>query len=132
MKKQFASIILILLVSLGKAQVIDGDTLMHARDSAIIDPSQQTIEFFQVAEKVSDPSKVRVIAKTGKTSTLQLLLLTTVATSTDHALADLDNDGKKELLIYILRIDVNPYRQPDEIWVYKNITASKYQYAGRI
>ena len=61
-----------------------------------------------------------------------MLKLTTVARSIEHALADLDNDGKKELLIYILRIDVNPHRQPDEIWFYKTAPSGKYQYAGKL
>src|SRR5690606_18464410 len=92
-------------VIIADAQVRVGDTVFYARDSVIeLEPDPTTI-FFQQGEKTKTPKNIVLITKERKTITLANFFKTLVADETDsplysdHAFADLDKDGKKELLI---------------------------------
>ncbi len=116
-------------------QAQERDSVMYAMDSAIDIPTVATTLFFQTGGKAADPSKLLVITPARKTVTLSALLATKQMTYSDHVLADLDSDGKKELLVSNFSggpqlNQISPFI--DEIWFYKNITPNKYQYTGKL
>ena len=108
------------------------DTLMYQRDSAILPSIDQTVLFFQQAEKPADLSKTMVITKAGKTVSLATLIKP--MWNPDLALTDLDNDEKKELLVYQYTNEKSGVFNAanDEIGFYKNTGNKKYQYAGKL
>ena len=97
-----------------KAQVEDSAFVMYQKDSAIIPETDPTTLFFQEGEKTTIPDKILIVTKSRKTLPLTKLLKGIytatgqwVGAQTDsmdsyieYTFADLDNDGKKELLIY--------------------------------
>mgnify|MGYP001770926648 CR=1 FL=1 len=87
------------------------------------------LQFFEKNEKLLKPEKVIVITKEKKTVTLQSLLKKEeFAPEALYTLADLDGDGKKELVVWSFTGGAHCC---DVLSFYKNIAASKYQYAGR-
>lgn len=100
-------------------------TSYSQEDTASVDP---TYEFFQHHEKAAAPSKVIVITKTKKTLNLASYLKS-LGESADHVLADMDNDGKKELLVYNFTGGAHCC---DEIYIFKNIGLNKYQHVSRL
>lgn len=115
-----------------KAQI---DTILHPKDSVIeIEPDPTTV-FFQEGEKTRNPSKVILVTKNKKTISLAGFIRSLVVDVSlmplyaDHAFADMDNDGKKELLVSNFTGGAHCC---DEIYVFKNTAAGKYQYAAKL
>lgn len=125
-----AIIILAGCFSRADAQTEDS-TVHYQRDSAIIPETDATVLFFQNSERLSDKdiSKTTVITKNRKTMKLSAFLKNGEADYADQVLADLDNDGKKELLVSGFTGGAHCC---DDIYVFKNIGVNKYQYAARL
>ena len=107
------------------------DTL-HAVDS-VINQEDCYDKFFQQSEKISSPDKTMLVKKNGKTVSLTAFLKTNppdilIANQSQFGLADLDNDGKKELVIYNYTGGAHCC---DEFYIFKNIALNKYQYAAK-
>ena len=135
LKRVLVSALSLSLVLTIQAQVTEGDTLLFQRDSVIeLEPDPTTI-FFQQGEKTKTPGKVMLVTKSRKAISLANFLKSMVADVTDfplytdHAFADMDNDGKKELL-------VSNYTGGDhccdEIYIFKNIGPNKYQHVAKL
>ena len=85
--------------------------------------------FFARAGKVDAKSKFILVNKAGKVQTYPAFLKTLEGGEPSMSgLADLDNDGKKELVIYSYTGGAHCC---DEIFVYKNTGTGKYQFAGK-
>ncbi len=108
------------------------DTLvMYQKDSAVVPETEKTVLFFQNNERIParQQSKILLITKAKKTIKLSTYLKATDLWNADHVLADIDNDGKKELLFSNYTGGAHCC---DEIYIYKNIAVNKYQYAARM
>lgn len=103
-----------------KAQV---DSVLYQRDSVIESETDPTVLFFQQNEKAASPAAVRLVTKTNKIVNLPAFLRNT-GIYADHVLADLDKDGKKELLISNYTGGAHCC---DEIYIFKNIAPNRYQ-----
>lgn len=126
-----------------KAQVEDSAFVMYQKDSAIIPETDPTTLFFQEGEKTTIPDKILIVTKSRKTLPLTKLLKGIytatgqwVGAQTDsmdsyieYTFADLDNDGKKELLIYNYTGGAHCC---DEIYIFKSIAANKYQHVVKM
>ncbi len=104
-------------------------------------PSQDTIidsdycydKFFKKAEPVQHPEKVMLILKNMKTVSLKSFLRssdadTSMGSPPEQGFADLDNDGKKELVLYDYTGGAHCC---DEFYIFKNIAPDKYQYVAK-
>jgi hypothetical protein len=133
-RSAFSLVIPVFLFSQTKAQVIE-DTVMYAKDSAVELATNQTTLFFQEAEKTKTPDKTILITKTKKALSLKKFLNTLnggimdAPLYADHGFTDLDGDGKKELLIWNFTGGAHCC---DEIYIFKNIAANKYQHAAKM
>ncbi|MCX6319361.1 MAG: hypothetical protein NTW29_18940 [Bacteroidetes bacterium] len=108
------------------------DTLvMYAKDSAVVPETEPTVLFFQNGEKIPESiwGKTLLISKTKKVSKLSQLLKNPDMMLSEHVLADLDNDGKKELVVNNFTGGAHCC---DELLIYKNAGANKYQEAVRL
>lgn len=114
-----------------KAQVTDTVFVMYQKDSAIVPETEATVLFFQNSERLSDKdiAKTSIITKTRKTIRLSAFLKSGGTEYADQVLADLDNDGKKELVISGFTGGAHCC---DDIYIFKSIALNKYQYAARI
>lgn len=127
-------VLAVLAALLCRAQV-PADTLMFARDSALDIPTDPTTVFFQEGEKSKSPGKILLILKDRKTRSLSALMKSFAPDENgpspyaDHAFSDMDNDGKKELLISNFTGGAHCC---DEIYVFKNIAPNKYQQAAKL
>ena len=122
--KLFPGIALVFSFSTLHAQI---DSVLHQRDSVVQSQADPTVLFFQQNEKISSPASVRLVTKTNKIVSLPDFLKST-GIYADHVRADLDKDGKKELLISNYTGGAHCC---DEIYIFKNIALNKYQYAVR-
>ena len=100
------------------------DSLMFQKDSAIMPESDPTVLFFQQNEKASLPAAVKLVTKSNKIVSLSAFLAN-AGIFADHVLADLDKDGKKELLISNYTGGAHCC---DEIYIFKNIAPNRYQH----
>jgi hypothetical protein len=98
-------------------------------DTAVVPETDPTILFFQQGEKVSDPAKTLLITKARKTVSLKKFIETELSDYADHVLADLDNDGKKELLLYDFTGGAHCC---DEVYIFKNTAPGKFQHAAKL
>jgi hypothetical protein len=108
------------------------DTLkMYQRDSAVVPETEATVNFFQNSEKIPGNlwGKTMLVSKAKKTTRLSAVLSNKDMLYSEHGLADLDNDGKKELLINRFTGGAHCC---DEILIYKNTAANKYQEVSRL
>ena len=135
LKRVLVSALSLSLVLTIQAQVTEGDTLLYQRDSVIeLEPDPTTI-FFQESEKTKTPGKVMLVTKSRKAVSLANFLKSMVADVidfplyTDHAFADMDNDGKKELLVSNYTGGAHCC---DEIYIFKNIGPNKYQHVAKL
>jgi hypothetical protein len=125
------SIITLFSVALSHAQDPRDTLVMYQRDSVVVPETEPTVIFFQNGEKIPENllGKTVLISKAKKISKLSAMLKNKDMLYTEHALADLDNDGKKELVI-------NNYTGGahccDGIYIYKNAGANKYQEVVRL
>jgi len=106
------------------------DTVLHAKDSVIEAESQDCyVRFFDHAIKISSPSKIILITKDKKTTSLSKFIKTNDLRETAlYSLADLDHDGKNELVI---RNYTGGAHCCDEFYFFKGIGPDKYQYAAK-
>jgi hypothetical protein len=111
------------------------DTVLYQRDS-VIEMGNSTTQFFNHSEKTTIPNKITIITKTGKTTTMTAFLKSLGPPDgivspelTDYGFADLDNDGKKELVISNFTGGAHCC---DEIYIFKNIGVNKYQHAAKL
>lgn len=98
-------------------------------DSAVVPETDPTILFFQQGEKVNDPAKTLLVTKARKTVSLKKFTETELSDYADHVLADLDNDGKKELLLYDFTGGAHCC---DEVYIFKNTAPGKYQHVAKL
>lgn len=98
-------------------------------DTALVLETDPTILFFQQGEKVMDPAKTMLVTKARKTVSLKKFTETELSDYANHALADLDNDGKKELLLYNFTGGAHCC---DEVYIFRYTTPGKYQYAAKL
>lgn len=113
-----------------KAQ--DTVIVMYQKDSAVIPPTDQTVLFFQNSEKLPPATQAKTLLVTKARKTIKLsgfLKSDTMTPYGEHALADLDGDGKKELIIYNFTGGAHCC---DEVIIYKNISPNKYQHVARL
>lgn len=116
------------------AQVVT-DSVMYARDSALDVPTDPTILFFQEGEKIKSTAKVSLLLKDKKMRTLAAFLKSmgdpTIGETVyaDHVIADLDKDGRKELLIYNYTGGAHCC---DELYIFKNTAPNKYQQVAKL
>lgn len=125
LKRILPGILLLLTFSMVQAQE---DTVLYQRDS-VIEAEDPTIHFFQTGEKIANPAKTLLVTKTNKTISLSSLLKAKEMTYPEHTLADLDNDGKKELVISNFTGGAHCC---DEIYIYKNIAPNKFHYVVKM
>jgi hypothetical protein len=106
------------------------DSLVHyQKDSAVIAGDDPTTMFFQNEEKSKTPAKILLVTKTGKIVSLPNFLRISDFASADYVLSDMDNDGKKELLVNRFTGGAHCC---DEIHIFKNTGPNKYQYAAKM
>lgn len=124
MKPFIKSVVIILSVFYSATLKAQVDTVVVSPDST----ADHTASFFQQNEKASAPAKLLLVTKAGRTTNLAAFLKKS-GEYADHALSDLDDDGKKELLIYNFTGGAHCC---DEIYIFKNTTPGKYQQAYRL
>jgi hypothetical protein len=83
---------------------------------------------FGAGEKISNPSKISLVTKAKKTVTLNSFIQQLNMTR-DHALIDMDKDGKKELIIFHYTGGAHCC---DELFLFRNIATNKYQYVVKL
>ncbi len=121
--------LLVLKATNVQAQEVVDTVRLHAKDSALPMPTDPTTDFFQQGEKLNSTDKVLLILKSKKTIRLSSFLKTPDMQFSDHVLGDLDNDGKKELLISNFTGGAHCC---DEIYIFKNIAVNKYQQVAKL
>lgn len=108
-------------------------SMLHAQEDTAADETYIT-SFFKRSEKITAPGKISLVTKTGKTTTLSAFLKPlrnledSLFPSVENGLADLDNDGKKELVIFDYTGGAHCC---DEIYFFKNTGPNKYQYVTK-
>lgn len=98
-------------------------------DSTLVPETDPTTLFFQQGQKAVDQAKLLVVNKAGKTVSLKKFIETELSEYADHVLADLDNDGKNELLIYDFTGGAHCC---DEIYIFRSSVGGKFQHAAKI
>ncbi len=138
MKYSISLLIILLLfstVSTINAQIVEDTTVLYPRDSVIEVLPDPTTAFFQQAERIPSLEKVWVTTKAKKTTTLKKFIdvlnggISDAALFADQALADLDGDGRKELVIWYFSGGAHCC---DEIYIFKSIGLNKYQHVARM
>lgn len=119
-------IFLILFFSSAKAQE---DSVLYAKDSIIEMDPDPTTAFFQSGERILPSVKTTLLTKSKKILTMSTWVKSQDMKYSDHTLADLDNDGKKELLISNFTGGAHCC---DEIYIFKNIGINKYQHVVKL
>src|SRR5688572_12772691 len=93
-------ILLSLFILLVTLPVFGQDDSLYQRDSVIEMEEDCTQGFFLRSERIRDPATISIVAKNRRKSTLATYLKTNnLEGFTEYGLADLEGDGKKELLI---------------------------------
>ena len=123
-RKIFSGLVLVFSFFTLPAQV---DSVMYQRDSVVTPESDPTVLFFQQNEKVASPAAVKLVTKTNKIVSLAVFL-GSAGIYAGHVLADLDQDGKKELLISNYTGGAHCC---DEIYIFKNIAPNRYQHVAK-
>ncbi len=98
-------------------------------DTSVVPETDPTILFFQQGEKVNDPAKTMLVTKARKTVSLKKFTETELSDYADHVLADLDDDGKKELLLYDFTGGAHCC---DEVYIFRNSAPGKYQHVAKL
>jgi hypothetical protein len=92
------------------------------------DEQDCTTGFLKRSDSIQSPYKIMIVTKGSKTMTLPSFLKLQSYAFTETVLADLDKDGKKELVINDFTGGAHCC---DEFYIFKNIAPNKYQYAGK-
>jgi hypothetical protein len=124
MKMASRAIAILLSISCSVIAMSQIDTVTIMPDTTV----DITSQFFQQNEKAANPVKIILVTRAGKTTNLGSYLKKS-GEFADHALADLDDDGKKELLIYNF---TGGFHCCDEILIFKNTGINKYQQVYRL
>ena len=124
-QKLFSGFVLVFSFSILQAQ--QGDSVIVKVENATEEDVDPTLHFFQQHEKAASKVAISLVTKKNKIVTLKAFLDST-GIFTDHALADLDLDGKKELLVSNYTGGAHCC---DEIYIFKNISPNRYQHAVR-
>ncbi len=104
------------------------EPVLYAKDSVVEPATDATIRFFQENEKAGNASQIMLVTK-NKVRINLASMLQKLGPYGDHALADLDYDGKKELLLYNYTGGAHCC---DAIYIFKNTTADKYQQVAKL
>ncbi|MEO7394457.1 MAG: hypothetical protein ABIU11_05895 [Chitinophagaceae bacterium] len=116
------------LLFLSAAQAQE-DSVLYAKDSVIEMDPDPTTAFFQSGKRIPPSVKTTLLTKSKKIITLVTWLKSDEMKYSDHTLADLDNDGKKELLISNFTGGAHCC---DEIYIFKSIGINKYQHVVKL
>ncbi len=119
--------VLMLNVFLLKAQEVVDTSRFNATDTS--KPTDPTTDFFQQGEKITATDKVSLVMLNKRMIKLGSFLKSAAMENADHVLADLDNDGRKELLISNFTGGAHCC---DEIYIFKNLTPTKYQQVAKL
>jgi hypothetical protein len=106
-----------------KVTVVKDTTIFITSDTTISESNCRE-DFFASGNKISNPSKTMLVTKTKQTVSVNSFMKT-LAMAPDHVLADLDKDGKKELIITHFTGGAHCC---DELFVFRNVAPNKYQY----
>ena len=116
--------VLVISLLFGSALFAQVDSLLY--NEGLIGCSSQ---FFEEGEKLSNEQKTVLVNKAGKSMPMpQFMKAQKLGESSRHALSDLDNDGKNELVIYNF---TNGAHCCEEYFVFKNIGPNKYKQVAR-
>lgn len=88
-----------------------------------------TSRFFKNGEKLADTRSVLLTDKAGKTISLHTMLAKDQLQLATYCIADLDNDGTKELVLYNYTGGAHCC---DELLIYRPTAPGKYRYAARL
>jgi hypothetical protein len=125
MKKYFLAVAVWLLQAACFAQT---DSL-YQRDSVIEVETDCNEEFFLNTERISDPSKIFLTARNGRTYSMPSFLKTfRIGGFSESGLDDLDGDGRKELLISNFTGGAHCC---DEIYIFRNTAANRYRQVAK-
>ncbi len=102
---------------------------LYQRDSVIEVEGNCTQDFFIASERISDPSKIFIRGKNGVTTTMRSFLVKNgIGGFSESGLADLDGDGKKELVISHFTGGAHCC---DEIYLFRQTAPQRYQYVAK-
>lgn len=126
--------LLLLVFVIGSRVVIAQDTrdsVMYQKDSAVVPETDATVLFFQQNEKIPSHllGKTLITGRDKKVRKLSAMVTDQQVMYTDHALADLDDDGKKELLISNFTGGAHCC---DQIFIYRQLGPNRYVEAARL
>lgn len=130
LRKLFYTILAVFITSGSFAQDLP-DTVLYAKDSVIDVNAMVDCQsaFFERTERVPSFGSTKIVNKAGKTVTMTSFLASNdMGVESQHAVIDLDNDGKKELVIFNYTGGAHCC---DEYYFFKNIGLNKYQYIGK-
>lgn len=99
------------------------------QDGSLEGDADPTSLFFRNGEKLPDTRKVLLTDRSGKTVTLYSLLDHDELQVANHCIADLDNDGIKELVVYDFTGGAHCC---DEISIYRFVSPGKYRFAAKM
>jgi hypothetical protein len=130
---KFLSLVAAIIVTTSIQAQEDNMPVLYSKDSAITPETEPTVLFFQQHEKLPGTilAKTILVDKRGKIKKLATLIKPAEegVNYADYVLADMDNDGKKELVTSDFTGGAHCC---DEIVIYKNVGPNKYQQAGRM
>ncbi len=130
LRKLFYTILAVFITSGSFAQDLP-DTVLYAKDSVIDVNAMVDCQsaFFERTERVPSFGSTKIVNKAGKIVTMTSFLASNdMGVESQHAVIDLDNDGKKELVIFNYTGGAHCC---DEYYFFKNIGLNKYQYIGK-
>jgi hypothetical protein len=126
--------LLFLLVFISMVPVVQAqttDTSLFSSVNAVDGNADSSSEFFSMHEKIAASAwtKIRLVTKARKNITLNSFLNDPEKLYPDHVLADMDGDGKKELVISIFTGGAHCC---DEISIFRDMGAGKYVQTARL
>lgn len=102
---------------------------LYQRDSVIEVEGDCTQNFFIASERISDPSKIFIRGKNGTTTSMKTFLVkNNIGGFSESGLADLDGDGKRELVISNFTGGAHCC---DEIYIFRQTAPQRYQYVAK-
>jgi hypothetical protein len=106
-----------------------GKVFPQVQPDTLVTDTDSTTLFFKEGEKVLSPAKTMLLTRSGRTYSLKVFMESDRMQFGDHVLSDLDNDGKKELMISNYTGGAHCC---DEIIIFKNIAPGKYQQVAKL
>jgi hypothetical protein len=106
------------------------DSVLYAKDSVIEQGENCIAQFIQRSDNLPSTTKALIVTKTGKTVSLkQFRKAGEMDNYAGQVLADLDYDGKNELLLTNFTGGAHCC---DEVYIFRNIAPNKYQYVAKL